>query len=74
MGATLGLDTACAGRAAEAPATAESWCGCCPLDVCPNLQLSCAALRAVGFTRLRALMLPASIGRDRVSQGLPVEG
>jgi len=28
----------------------------------------------MGITRLRALMLPASIGRDRVSQGLPVEG
>jgi len=28
----------------------------------------------MGFTRLRALMLPASIGRDRVSKGLPVEG
>jgi len=28
----------------------------------------------MGITRLRALMLPASIGRDWVSQGLPVEG
>jgi len=33
-----------------------------------------AALRAMGFTRLRALMLPTSFGRDWISKGLPVEG
>ncbi len=49
------------------------YCGCCPLDSCPNLRPSFAALRAMGFTRLRALMLPDSFGRDWAEQGFPVE-
>lgn len=49
------------------------YCGCCPRDVCPNLQPSFAALRSMGFTRLRALMLPTSFGQDWASKGLPIE-
>jgi thiosulfate/3-mercaptopyruvate sulfurtransferase len=49
------------------------YCGCCPLDACPNLQPSFAALRAMGFTRVRALILPDSFGRDWAAKGLPVE-
>jgi thiosulfate/3-mercaptopyruvate sulfurtransferase len=49
------------------------YCGCCPLDVCPNLQPSFAALRDMGFTHLRALILPTSFGSDWATKGLPVE-
>jgi hypothetical protein len=49
------------------------YCGCCPLEACPNLRPSFAALRAMGFTRLRALMLPDSFGRDWIEKGFPVE-
>jgi len=49
------------------------YCGCCPLDVCPNLQPSYAALRAMGFTRLRALMLRSNFGQDWATKGFPVE-
>jgi hypothetical protein len=49
------------------------YCGCCPLDQCPNLRPAFDALRAMGFTRLRALVLPNSFGVDWVQKGYPVE-
>src|SRR5262252_5712635 len=32
------------------------YCGCCPLDRCPNLRPAFSALHDMGFTRLRALL------------------
>lgn len=49
------------------------YCGCCPLDVCPNLRPSFVALRDMGFARVRVLILPNSFGRDWAGQGFPVE-
>jgi rhodanese-related sulfurtransferase len=48
------------------------YCGCCPLDHCPNLSPAFKALRETGFTRLRVLILPNNFG-DWVEQGFPVE-
>src|SRR5215471_21011895 len=36
------------------------YCGCCPLDKCPNLRPAFTALKEDGFSRLRVLLLPAS--------------
>lgn len=49
------------------------YCGCCPLDQCPNLRPAFDALRAMGFARLRALILPNNFGTDWAEQGHPVE-
>jgi thiosulfate/3-mercaptopyruvate sulfurtransferase len=49
------------------------YCGCCPLSQCPNLRPAYAALRDMGFTRLRVLILPDSFGSDWVERGYPVE-
>lgn len=49
------------------------YCGCCPLEVCPNLRPAYAALQGMGFTRLRVLVLPTDFGTDWVRQGHPVE-
>jgi thiosulfate/3-mercaptopyruvate sulfurtransferase len=49
------------------------YCGCCPLDQCPNLRPAFGALRDMGFTRLRVLVLPNSFGIDWVEKGYPVE-
>jgi thiosulfate/3-mercaptopyruvate sulfurtransferase len=49
------------------------YCGCCPLDACPNLRPSFAALREMGFTRVRVLLLPTNFHTDWTSAGLPVE-
>jgi thiosulfate/3-mercaptopyruvate sulfurtransferase len=48
------------------------YCGCCPLDKCPNLRPAFAALQAGGFARLRVLLLPTSFNADWVEKGFPV--
>jgi thiosulfate/3-mercaptopyruvate sulfurtransferase len=49
------------------------YCGCCPLDHCPNLRPPFSMLRAMGFTNLRALLLPTSFAVDWADKGLPYE-
>jgi len=49
------------------------YCGCCPLDRCPNLRPAFEALRAMGFTHLRALLLPTNFYTDWVKPGYAVE-
>jgi len=49
------------------------YCGCCPIERCPNLRPAFSALREVGFTRLRVLVLPTSFAADWVEKGYPVE-
>ena len=49
------------------------YCGCCPLDQCPNLSPAFKALRGMGFTRVRVLVLPNNFGIDWVEKGYPVE-
>jgi thiosulfate/3-mercaptopyruvate sulfurtransferase len=48
------------------------YCGCCPLEKCPNLRPAFTALKENGFARLRVLMLPTSFNADWVENGLPV--
>jgi thiosulfate/3-mercaptopyruvate sulfurtransferase len=74
------------GGSAEGLAQLKSWaaalprstnlviyCGCCPLERCPNLRPAFTALHEMGFTKLRALMLPTSFAEDWAAKGLPVE-
>jgi thiosulfate/3-mercaptopyruvate sulfurtransferase len=49
------------------------YCGCCPLDRCPNLRPAFSSLRDMGFTRLRVLILPTSFAADWIEKGYPVE-
>jgi thiosulfate/3-mercaptopyruvate sulfurtransferase len=48
------------------------YCGCCPLDRCPNLRPAFSALRDMGFTHLRVLILPTSFAADWIEKGYPV--
>lgn len=48
------------------------YCGCCPLEKCPNLRPAFAALQANRFARLRVLILPTSFNADWVEKGFPV--
>jgi thiosulfate/3-mercaptopyruvate sulfurtransferase len=61
--------------AKDLPRTASIvvYCGCCPLEVCPNLRPAYAALQGMGFKRLRVLILPTDFGSDWARQGHPVE-
>jgi thiosulfate/3-mercaptopyruvate sulfurtransferase len=49
------------------------YCGCCPLDHCPNLRPAFTALRDLGFANLRVLVLPHDFASDWVEKGYPVE-
>jgi thiosulfate/3-mercaptopyruvate sulfurtransferase len=49
------------------------YCGCCPLEKCPNLRPAFSALKDIGFARLRALILPTSFNADWVEKGYPVQ-
>jgi thiosulfate/3-mercaptopyruvate sulfurtransferase len=49
------------------------YCGCCPLDHCPNLRPAFAALRDMGFTHVRALLIPTNFFTDWVKPGYAYE-
>ena len=49
------------------------YCGCCPLQHCPNLKPAFVTLRDIGFTNLRVLLLPNDFNTDRVEKGYAVE-
>lgn len=48
------------------------YCGCCPMDHCPNIRPAFAALKSMGFRRLRVLDLPQDFAHDWVAKGLPI--
>lgn len=49
------------------------YCGCCPMERCPNLRPAFTALRDMGFSHLRILMLPQNFATDWAAKGYPVE-
>lgn len=49
------------------------YCGCCPFSRCPNIRPAAAALRAMGFTRLRVLVLPADLATDWITKNYPIQ-
>jgi thiosulfate/3-mercaptopyruvate sulfurtransferase len=49
------------------------YCGCCPFDRCPNIRPAVAALRDLGFTNLRVLLLPKDFASDWVEKGFPIQ-
>ena len=49
------------------------YCGCCPMERCPNVGPPFLALREMGFTKMRVLILPTSFAVDWADKGLPYE-
>ena len=49
------------------------YCGCCPMDRRPNIRPAFAALRDLGFTKLRVLVLPTSFEVDWAEKGFPYD-
>jgi rhodanese-related sulfurtransferase len=49
------------------------YCGCCPLNRCPNLGPAFAKLSEMGFTNLKVLYLPNNFGEDWADKGYPVQ-
>jgi thiosulfate/3-mercaptopyruvate sulfurtransferase len=49
------------------------YCGCCPMDKCPNIRPAYRALRERGFQHIQVLNLPTSLHTDWTAKGYPVE-
>jgi thiosulfate/3-mercaptopyruvate sulfurtransferase len=49
------------------------YCGCCPMDRCPNIRPAFRLLEHLGFTNVKVLDIPVNFPHDWTSKGLPVE-
>jgi thiosulfate/3-mercaptopyruvate sulfurtransferase len=49
------------------------YCGCCPMERCPNIRPAFTALHEMGFTKLRVLILPTSFEVDWAEKGMPYD-
>ena len=49
------------------------YCGCCPWDNCPNITPAFAALKEMGFTRVKALYVAENFKANWIDKGYPVE-
>lgn len=62
-------------KLAEYPKDADIviYCGCCPMDKCPNLRPAYRLLKDAGFTRVRVLNIPTNMHTDWYSKNYPSE-
>ena len=49
------------------------YCGCCPMDKCPNIRPAFTTLHEMGFTNVRVLSLPANLKTDWIDKGYPTD-
>jgi thiosulfate/3-mercaptopyruvate sulfurtransferase len=49
------------------------YCGCCPFDKCPNIRPAFAALHEMGFTRVKAMVVPTNLKTDWIDKGYPTD-
>ena len=49
------------------------YCGCCPMERCPNVRPAFTALRELGFAKVRVLILPTSFEVDWADKGYPYD-
>jgi rhodanese-related sulfurtransferase len=49
------------------------YCGCCPMEHCPNIRPACDALKEMGFSQVKVLNIPERFGDDWTAKGYPVE-
>ncbi len=49
------------------------YCGCCPMEKCPNIRPAYRTLKELGFTRVRVLNIPTNMHTDWFSKDYPSE-
>jgi hypothetical protein len=61
--------------AASLPRSTELviYCGCCPMEKCPNIRPAYTALSSMGFKKLRVLVIPTSFAVDWADKGYPIQ-
>jgi len=65
------LETAVAKLAKDAEVVL--YCGCCPMNVCPNIRPSYETLKRLGFNKVRVLSIPNNLHNDWTTKGYPSE-
>ncbi len=49
------------------------YCGCCPMERCPNIRPAFKTLQSLGFKKVRVLLLPNDFATDWAGKGLPYD-
>lgn len=49
------------------------YCGCCPMDKCPNVRPAYSLLKEMGFTRVRILNIETNMPTDWYAKNYPSE-
>jgi hypothetical protein len=49
------------------------YCGCCPMEKCPNVRPAYQALKEMGYNHLRVLNIPTNMRADWYSKDYPSE-
>ena len=49
------------------------YCGCCPMEKCPNIRPAFTAFRDLGFKNLRFISLANDFAADWADKGLPYD-
>ena len=49
------------------------YCGCCPMEKCPNIRPAYRVLKELGFTNIRVLSIPTDMHDDWYSKNYPSE-
>ena len=49
------------------------YCGCCPMNHCPNVRPAFEALEKMGYKNAKLLYLPDDFDQDWAQQGYPVQ-
>jgi hypothetical protein len=49
------------------------YCGCCPMERCPNIRPAWNALKEQGFTHVRVLNIPTNMSADWYQKDYPSE-
>ena len=49
------------------------YCGCCPMDHCPNVRPAFRVLAELGYTKVRVLNIATNMPTDWTAKGYPTE-
>jgi rhodanese-related sulfurtransferase len=49
------------------------YCGCCPMERCPNVRPAFRLMKELGFTDVKVLDIPVNLPRDWTAKGYPTE-
>ena len=52
--------------------TVVLYCGCCPMDKCPNIRPAFALLKSSGFENRFVLDIPVNLRKNWIDMGYPL--